>query len=182
MASVERQTRLEVPGEPPLFHLPAACWAAQMIYHACRFVVFRDTGEQEVGHALSVPCPAGQEASRHYSVDLTFHYLPDLIRHARTASPDDPLVNHLLAWAAAWPLSSVGVPGVGAVDIGGFAGHPALLRLYVDRIVARGDLARLSDPRVREAARGALGLFPELAAEVAAALNESSQDDHERAT
>jgi hypothetical protein len=50
--------------------------------------------------------------------------------------------------------------------------HPCLRRLYVDRIIAGRDVARLSDQRVRAAAIEAVGLHDELCPEIAAALGD----------
>jgi len=102
-------------------------------------------------------------------VDLTFRYLPDLAKLARSASERDPLLAHIVRWAVDWPLSSVGMVGIGPVQIDNLAKDRCLLKLYVDRVIARGDKSRLCDPRVREAAQQAIGLFPELAANMASA-------------
>ena len=115
---------------------------------------------------LSVASP-----ETHYSVDLVFHYLPDLMRFARSAAAADPLVEHLRRWARKWPLSSVGIEGVDDVSIDGFADSPGLMRLYADRVIAAGDTSRLSDPRVRQAVGGALGMYEDLGGRMAAALS-----------
>lgn len=166
-----RTTRMEFPGEPPEFLLPQARWAAEQFYRACQLCVFRDAGPEVVEAALSVRCPASPAAAQHYSVDLVFRFLPDLMRHATTASPSDPLVAHLRSWAVEWPLSSVGIPDVeDGADLGPIVEHPGLLRLYVDRIVARGDARRLTHQKVSSAVRAALGEYRQLAPALAAVL------------
>ena len=47
-------------------------------------VILKDyqLGEAEIAHALSPECPADGSAASHYSVDLTFRYLPDLLKLA----------------------------------------------------------------------------------------------------
>ena len=84
----------------------------------------------------------------------------------------DPLVNHLLALAAAWPLSSVGAAGVSceAKDVEAFIGHPTLRQLYLDRIAASGDVSRLGVAAVRRGMRSAIGNYPQLAPPMAEAL------------
>jgi hypothetical protein len=42
------------------------------------------------------------------------------------------------------------------------ASHAGLTQLYVDRILAREDFGRLSDERMRTAARKAVGAYAEL--------------------
>jgi hypothetical protein len=162
----EQSYRLELPGDPPGFAAAAAGWAAAQFYLACQFAVFRDFGPEVLSEHLSPECEGHHLPEVHYSVDLTFRFLPDLMRIARAMSEDDPLVGHLLAWAARWPLSSVGVRGVGELteeDLLPLVGSRALLTLYVDRIIAQGDISRLKARPVREAVESSLGLHGKLA-------------------
>jgi hypothetical protein len=119
---------------------------------------------------LAAACPPGDPQSVHYSVDLTFRYLPDLYKLARSASQQDVLLTHLARWAVDWPLSSVGMAGVEPVELDDWVNDPCLLGLYVDRVIARNDVSRLGDRRVREAVEQALGLFPDLAPKIARAI------------
>jgi hypothetical protein len=169
LSAFEQEYRQELPAAPPPVSLPAARWAAAMFYRACQFVAFRDAGEDTMARSLAGACPEGHAPSVHYSVDLTFRYLPDLAKLARSVSQRDPLVAHLVRWAVAWPLSSVGMAGIGPVKLHGFVSDPCLLGLYADRVIARGDVSRLGEPQVRDAVQRAVGLFPALAPKMAAA-------------
>jgi hypothetical protein len=111
----------------------------------------------------------------HYSVDLVMRYLPDLMNFAAGAAERDPLVEHLRRWAQQWPLSSVGIRGLGDVSIDGFAESPGLMRLYADRILARPDTSRLADPRARQAVQCAVGMHQELAGKVGQMLGQGSE-------
>ena len=157
--------RAEMPGSAPTLEPAPAAWAAVMLYRACQCLVYRDVSAEEVVAALGSPCPADSSASACYSVDLTMRYLPDLIALSRGVAEADPLVTGLLRLAQAWPLASVGVRGVGPVEIGAFIDHGCLRRVYADRILATADLDRLNDPRavaaVREALGGHLSLAPD---------------------
>jgi hypothetical protein len=106
-------------------------------------------------------------------------FLPDLLRFARVAHEHehDPLVARLVDWARRWPLSSVGTQVTGNLDVNDIVADNCLLTLYVDRIIATADTLRLSDPRVADAARRALGLFPSLAPAIAAALDPPPTQD-----
>jgi hypothetical protein len=166
----ERVYRLEFPGEPPPYASAAARWAAAMLYRACQFIVYRELPGEWIGRDLAAPCPKTAPASDHYSVDLVFRFLPDVVRLARSAAEGDPLVQQLGRWASEWPLSSVGIAGVVPADLSAILSHQGLLDCYVDRIMEKVDLSRLSDRHVRQAARRHLGTFGELAPQIAAHL------------
>ena len=168
LADFEPVYRLELPGEPPALDAQAARWAGVMFFRACQCAVFRDVPAEAVAEALSIPCPVPLSPATHYSVDVIFRFLPDLMLFAHSAAEKDPLLDHLRLLARNWPLSSVGMTGVDVGDVSTLTTNPALLALYVDRIIARRDRTRLTDERVREGVRRALGLHPELAPDLAA--------------
>src|SRR5579863_7082797 len=122
----ERRYRLEIPGEPPPLVTAAAVWGAEMFFRACQCLVFRQIDEAGVNELLHRPFREEQNASAHYSVDLTFRFLPDLCQRAKAASRDDPLVERLADWANAWPLSSVGIPGANPQRVDPILEHPSL--------------------------------------------------------
>lgn len=163
--------RGELAGTAPELIPAAAEWAAVRLYRGCQALVCRELPPVEMQAMLREPCPAKASAAADYSVDLVFRFLPDLVALARRVSRGDPLVEELLVLARAWPLSSVGIEGVGAVEAARVLAHAGLRQLYVDRIIATGDAARLDDEAVRAAVKSALGAFPELAPALAAAMN-----------
>ena len=173
LIDLDLAARIEMPGEAPPLSMGPALWAAWMLYQGCQFLTFREMDAGLIRERLATPCASAPAPWVSYSVDLVMRYLPDLVSLARGLSPDDPLVEGLLGLARSWPLSSVGVAGVGAVEIGAFASHPSLCALYVDRILERKDVSRLADPLVRDAVRVALGDHPSLAPFAAAALSAS---------
>ncbi len=157
----------------PMLDAEAALWGARQLYRAAQCLVFRGYDTSAAKRELSSK-PAGEiNASVHYSVDLTMRFLPDLSRHASALPKDDSLTIMLQAWASEWPLSSVGIelhqpPSDSRLE--SVVSDRALLTLYLDRVVARGDIGRLNHPLVREAVRAAIGMHPELAPDVHAAL------------
>jgi hypothetical protein len=178
LADWERHVRDEFPGQAPSLVLPAARWAAVMLYRGCQLAVWR---QHTVEKVLSLPAPAAPEpgsqqpaASIHYSVDLAFRFLPDLERWARRRSPQDPLIEQTRRWGESWPLSSVGMQDVVPRHVDVLTEHPGLLRYYADRIIARRDAARLEDPQVLAAVHQAIGIHAELAPELAAACAPNS--------
>lgn len=163
----EHVYRAGFPGRPPPFSLEVAVWAAISFYRACQAATYRDLDEPALHALLDVPPPTLEPVSRHYSVDLIFQFLTDLYRMAWRTAPGDPLVGILGGWANQWPLSSVGIEGAEPASLDGIVEHAGLLQSYVDRIVLRRDVSRLTDPRVQAAVRRSIllhrNLFPEFA-------------------
>jgi MoxR-vWA-beta-propeller ternary system domain bpX4 len=155
------------PGDPPPVEMTVALWAARQLYRASQLAVYRELDASSIDRLLREPCPPAPPAARHWSVDLTFVFLPDLMLLARSASEGDPLLARLGQWAADWPLSSVGAGDMGPRNIEEIADNAGLLRLYVDRIVAKKDWTRLKNSSVAAAIRRSLGAhlaeWPELA-------------------
>ncbi len=157
LVDLEAVYRLDLPGEAPQLARDAARWAAVSLFHACQFVAFRSAGEEMIAAAFGSPVPTAEAASLHYSVDLTFRFLPDLVRLARSDAENDPLLGYLHQWAVAWPLSSVGMPDVAPIAIEPIVRHPCLMNIYCDRVLARNDRSRRGDPRIEEAIAQAVG-------------------------
>jgi len=166
----DQLARRELAGQPPDLDLAAAVWSAERFAQGCRFFIYRELGEEELRRVFAEPCPRPPGPSRAYSVDLGLRGLPDLWRQARQVSAGDPLSDALLELARDWPLSAVGIAEAVPRSLDEIVNHPSLLAEYVDRIFTAQEWARLADPRVREAARSALGAHPNLVAGATAAL------------
>jgi hypothetical protein len=162
--------RNELAHEAPPLSMPSAAWAAMRMYRACQFLVYRQIEPPVIERDLAEPCPEPSSPGICYSVDLSLRVLPELLSLARGLSDDDPLVLALLKLAHEWPLSSVGIANIGDIDIAAFIDDPCLRQLYVDRIIQRNDVSRLTDPRVSDVVREALGAYPELAPTIAKAV------------
>ena len=168
----ERQTRFDLPGEAPAIDPHAARWSLVSLYLAASLVIHRDVNATEIDQLLRKPQLDHTKPEVHYSVDLTMRFLPSLMQFAKSASSDDPLVKRLQQWARDWPLSSVGMKDVGAVDIAHLRTSKTLMRLYVDRIFHTEDTSRLADPHVQAAAAAVLGNYQNLNPKIASALAE----------
>lgn len=164
---IESMHRLESLGSAPPWDPAVGEWAATILFHACRLFAFREIGADETNRLLNVASPAAGTPSACYSADVVLRALPDVIRLSHTLSADDPLTLRLLDLARAWPLSSVGVPELGPVDVGGFIDDPSLRRVYAQRIVQRGDVSRLTHPAVIDDVRAMLGAYPSFAPAIA---------------
>lgn len=163
----EASWRLEFPGAAPEFDSEAALWSSKMLYRAAQSMVFRAIGEDELKAGLAEPCPTGEVASSHYSVDLVFRFLSEFAILAHGAASDDPLLVLLREFGRSWPLSSVGMKGLAGDQIhqlrlAEVLNHSGLRQLYVDRILAKEDFERARELRTNQAIRAAIGAHPEM--------------------
>jgi hypothetical protein len=178
LRQLEELARDEIALESSAFSAEAALWAARLTYQLCQFTVYRDIGKEQIEAACSVPCPEIRCPETDWSADLTLRHLPKIFQLACHLSQADPLVHNIKKIAAAWPLSSVGIPGLVIPQIESFIEHPTLRRLYADRIVASEDASRLGDPRVESMLRADFGIHQELAPRIAAKLLPATHDTH----
>lgn len=172
LAELESHWRWEMPGRAPPFDGDAGLWGATLFYRACQLTVYRELGAEVIEREFATMPPTSLDASSHYSVDILLRFLPQLAVFAQRAATGDALVSALRRVGQAWPLSSVGMPGLGVTDAHVITAHPSLLALYVDRIINTKDATRLSDERVRDAVSAAVGMHTSLAAELAAKVAE----------
>ncbi len=178
LRELDRCVRDELALDLPAFSPNVALWAARLLYQLCRCVVCRDIPEEQIKAMCSIPCPEPRGPETDWSADLTLHYLPKVFLLARHLSSADPLVAQIKKIAEEWPLSSVGVAGLEKPGLDSFIGHPALRRIYADRILAAADTSRLGDARIDDLLRADIGIHRELASEIAPKLFEPSHDTH----
>lgn len=163
LAKYERIWRENLPRPLATFNQEAASWAAENVFRACQFSVYRDADKSVMRAALQEACPVKVTSDVHYSVDFTFRFLPDIEKSVRVASAKDPLLDILREWAMAWPLSSVGIPDLDAISIDGFASHPGLMQLYVDRVLTARDKSRSTNPMIQQQILASVGVHRSLA-------------------
>lgn len=165
---------IHLPGTPPRPARPAGEWALVLLYRACGLLVQRASSDEVVQQQLAVPCPEAASPEVCYAVDLSFRYLADLLRLVEATSKSDVLATELRRLAREWPLSSPGIvfppPAPELADVAPWIQHDCLRRLYVDRVLSRGDVSRLAPADVAREAVRAIGHYPELCPKVAAAL------------
>lgn len=169
-------TRDEIAIDVPKFSPAVALWAARLFYQLCRFVVCRDIGQVEIKEVCEVRCPVERGPESDWSADLTLRHLPRVFQLARHLGNGDPLVEEIKKIATAWPLSSVGITGLEQPSLDSFVHHPALCRLYADRILAAEDVSRLGDPRIDDLLRSDIGIYHDLSPSLANKLFEPAHD------
>lgn len=147
---------LSLPRRAPAYDAPAALWAAATLYYTVQLALVRELDESVIEQYLpDFAAEATPEAA--YSVDLTFRYLPDLVRLAKGLAPGDALVTRLQALARRWPLSFVGHEPAEPAAEAALLTHPALGAEYVDRLIRARDQARAALPHLRPLVQAALG-------------------------
>lgn len=186
----EEQYRAQLPFAPPVVCSEAIGWAAQSFYRAAQFIVYREIGADQIANTFDVIDKQvnldASSPSVHYSVDLLFRFLPDLLKFGGSANRDDPTCHAIRRWAKQWPLSSVGMDFKRDIlkdepaghedlakqdreiifDLDAIQRHPCLFQMYVDRILQTGDQTRVESPVVVAKLKQAIGLYPELAGEI----------------
>lgn len=151
-----RQSAAELPGHAPPFDAETALAAAEYLYRTVQLIIDRTLDEEAVSRQLP-PLPEPETPGAVYAADLSLRYLPELFDLAKGLAPLDILVAKLRETAAQWPFSSVGIELPTEYRLELILQHPALALAYTDRVMARKDLARAQDPRIREWVAAALG-------------------------
>lgn len=163
IAAFEPHHRRTLPPDPPALHVESATWAAEKLYRACQVITCRDI---DAGTATSLIAsensPDPSNPSHHYSIDLVFRFLPDVVKQAKNAGEQDPILDTLRQWCQTWPLSSVGVEDLGPVDAKTILAHPCLATIYINRIFERRDIGRTKDSAIQSKLRSIAGGYPEL--------------------
>jgi hypothetical protein len=178
LQQVDAAARAELALDCPAFSPETALWAARLVYHLCQFTVCRDIDEKRIQEICNLPCPEPRSPEVDWSVDQTLRHLPRIFHLARQLSSADPLVHQMRAIAIAWPLSSVGFPRLEGFQIEPFINHPALRRLYADRIMATSDDSRLGNARLDDTLRADLSIHHELSPALARKLFPDTHDTH----
>lgn len=175
----ERIWRCGVPGEPPRFDVATATAASRVLLSMCQAVVYREMEMADLKRLLTATSlPYGdvvvQNPSLHYSVDLLFRFMPQVIERAKRISQSDELIPLMLDVLKPWPLSSVGVselsPAATCLSLRVVQSDRSLWRMYVDRVISQKEAARLQHPETRAAVAAAIGPFEWLTPEMSRQL------------
>jgi hypothetical protein len=136
LAEAFESVALSVAGPPIAFDGRLACAAADLVRQSSWALVNRDDRLADLKKRLVMP---GRPTTppHHLSADLMLRYLPQIVKRARGLDGSDPLVGLLAQVLRRWPLSGV----LSDLDEGPLApldlgGHPGLLMLYAERLVA----------------------------------------------
>ena len=146
----DQLARLDAPGQAPELDLAAAQWALSLLAWSVSLLVDRANVDTHLPLELTSSEPAGDLACHHWSVDLAFRYLGEVLLRAKSAASEDALVTELVNICSRWPLSIVGthVPW-NAERAQVLMEQPSLRRILLDRIIARSDEHLAQEPSLR---------------------------------
>jgi hypothetical protein len=123
-----------VAGPPIAFDSETASASAECLRQSSWALVNHDERIADLRKRLNMPI-SPRTPSQHLSADLTFRYLPQVLRRARGLNPDDPLVECVANLLRRWPLSGVLSDVVeGPIERIELGSHPGLLLLYAERL------------------------------------------------
>lgn len=135
LAREYKRYRLDLPGRVPDLDPDVALQAADVLRHACWFMLSREENDDEV-HARVSWQGTASTPMQHYSADLTLRFAARVHRRAKALKPEDSLVRALEGMLRRRPLSGVlcdiEEPPI-ALE---FGDHEGLMLLYAERFAA----------------------------------------------
>ncbi|MFO1022819.1 MAG: hypothetical protein U0903_19305 [Planctomycetales bacterium] len=168
LSDLEFEGRGGLPGEVPAFSREAATWGLLRLYRASSLLLHREASAERLPEVLGGSYPGERTASVHYSVDLSFRFLPDLFEFAKELSPNDPLCGILKTWGEEWPVSGVGIvpEALSSVAWEEWWGNDCLRMMFLERVCDRRAMDWLGEERVARGREERQGGCPELAPEM----------------
>ena len=166
--ALQERPHLPRPDQMPALHGPTVAWAATFLCRTAMAYLHREWEAPKLAALLACNPPNGASLdSFAFSADLALRHLPLLAKQARAAHAEDPLLLHLEAVAARFPLSGVGLATPEPDALAAVLNQPCLRLMYLDRLLPAPDPANLAAtlalPPVQNALRAALGDHPHLA-------------------
>ncbi len=163
LCDAERVLRAAAPATPPALNAEVAVWALRVFGWAGYTALDRQQERTTLPDELSPSRPDTLRLDNHWSVDVVFRFLPELCQRAERIAPEDDLHATLEAIAAAWPLSTVGMPVEwSAESLQRVLSDRSLSRILVDRVAARADKRLAANETVQKMLRDDAGAYAEL--------------------
>lgn len=162
LCDAEGVLRAAAPATPPPLNAAAALWALRVFGWAGYTALDRHQERTTLPDELSVSRPDATRLENHWSVDVVFRFLPELCRRAQRIAPEDDLHATLQAIAAAWPMSTVGMPVEwSAESLQRVMSDRSLSRILVDRVAVRADKRLAANETVQTMLRDDAGAYAE---------------------
>ncbi len=171
----EKEYRESLAPDPPEVDRDAVAWSVELFYLIAQQIAYQHLDQEKFEFHFGPPRVVNSQSS--YSVDLVFRFLPDILRLSRASDANALLTESLLKLAADWPLSSVGIALSAEPEIQPILNCRSLRIFYVDRIIEKGDIARLSHSEIRSDVQAAIGANPQLSPKISEFLTTANSNE-----
>lgn len=152
---------LDFPFISPKFHPQAALWAAETVYYASQFILFRENDDAKMEDFF----PAFQfeiSPSSILSVDLCFRFVPDMLRQLSLIDPEDSLISILEKHLQTWHFSGINYSlDFKGIDLNIIFTDPCLQQLYLNRITTYKNIHLAKMPKINQLLQANFGIFEE---------------------
>ncbi len=130
-----RTEALNYPHEAPDFDEAAALWAAQTVYWAAQFILYRENNAEDLEKILK-DFKGQVSPSAILSVDLCLRFLPAMLVQLKMIDPEDEMVEILENILYRWHYSGVNYSlDIEKLDMKPVMDNACLLQLYLNRII-----------------------------------------------
>ncbi len=158
----EYQTEaLDFPFTPPAFDSAAALWAAETVYYASQFILFRENDETKMEDYF----PSFQfdvTPATILSVDLCFRFLPDMLRQLSLIDAEDSLIVILEKYLKTWHFSGINYTlDFKEIELEVIFSNPCLQQLYLNRITTHKNIPLAKLPKINQLLKANFGIFEE---------------------
>lgn len=150
---------LDFPFIPPDFHPQAALWAAETVYYAGQFILFRENDAAKMeDYFLDFPFEISPATI--LSVDLCFRFIPDMLKQLSLIDSDDLLIPILEKHLKVWHFSGVNYPlKIGENDWEIIFSNPCLQQLYLNRITTYKNIQLAKLSKINQLLKANFGIF-----------------------
>lgn len=152
---------LEFPFISPEFHKEAALWAAETVYYASQFILFRENDAAKMEDYFPTFQFEITPASI-LSVDLCFRFVPDMLRQLSLIDSEDLLISILEKYLKIWHFSGINYSlELGEENWKIIFSNPCLQQLYLNRITTHKNIKLAKLPKINPLLKANFGLFEE---------------------
>ncbi len=152
---------LDFPFTSPEFHPKAALWAAETVYYAAQFILFRENDDTKMEEFF----PEFQfevSPSSMLSVDLCFRFVPDMLRQLTLIDQEDSLISILEKYLKIWHFSGVNYSlDLKETDLDVIFSNPCLQQLYLNRIATYKNIHLAKMTKINHLLKANFGIFEE---------------------
>jgi hypothetical protein len=149
--------QLHWPHTPPHWCAEAGLWAAKIVFHTARLVLYRRQTIEEIRHLFTHytgPVTAGAILS----ADICLRFLPQCIEPLTSLDDTDELIGILQSLLTKWHYSAIGYTDIPSLsDFTVIQSDACLSQLYTDKVIAHKHRAIALHPQIKPLVAAALG-------------------------